>query len=194
MGQDINAAKRALRTACKAQRLRLSAEEKARLDKAVADKLFALSAYRNARTLLCYVSTEIEVDTRAILAHALSVGKTVAVPRCIANSREMDFYILPDLSALLRGAYGILEPAPARCEKLTDLSTGLCIVPALSYDKSGYRLGFGKGYYDRFLSRFSGQTVGLAYENCFVQSLPHDAFDRRVDVVLTEVNACILNR
>lgn len=194
MGQDINAAKRALRAACKAQRLRLSAEEKARLDKAVADRLFALSAYRNAHTLLCYVSTEIEVDTRAILAQALSVGKTVAVPRCIAGTREMEFYILPDLSALSRGVYGILEPDPARCEKLTDLCTGLCIVPALAYDKSGYRLGYGKGYYDRFLSRFSGQTIGLAYENGFRKSLPHDAFDCRVDTVLTEAQTRVLNR
>lgn len=184
--QDIRAAKQTLRVACKTARSNMSAEEKATRDKAIADRLFSLSVYQEAHTLLCYVSSAIEVDTRAILEHALRCGKTVAVPRCVSGTRDMEFYILPGFSVLSRGAYGILEPDPTQCAPLTDQSLGLCIVPALSYDETGYRLGFGKGYYDRFLSRFSGKTVGLVYEKSFVQSLPHDELDCRVDTVLTE--------
>lgn len=184
--QTIQTDKQILRTQYKALRAALSKEEKARLDKTVADRFLALPQYGVCETLLCYVSAEIEVDTRLILTAALESGKTVAVPRCVPDTREMEFYCISDLRALHIGAYGILEPNPAQCRKLTSFSDSICVVPALAYDEAGYRLGFGKGYYDRFLSRFSGQSVGLVYESCFCKHLPHGAFDRRVETIVTE--------
>ncbi len=185
-GTDIRPYKQKLRADCKQKRKSFSAEEKARLDRKITNKFLNLFQYREAKTVLCYVSTEIEVDTFEILRRSLSGGKTVAVPRCVDGTREMDFYILTDLSQLEAGAFGVLEPNPEKCEKLTDLSEGLCVIPALSYDMQGYRLGYGKGYYDRFLARFSGDTVGLVYENCLTESLPHGKFDRRAEKVITE--------
>lgn len=183
---DIRPFKQKLRADCKEKRKALSETEKARLDRKITNKFLNLFQYREAEVLLCYVSTEIEVDTFGILHRALENGKTVAVPRCVDGTREMDFYILTDLKQLEPGAFGVLEPNPEQCEKLTDLSGGLCVVPALSYDLNGYRLGYGKGYYDRFLARFSGETVGLVYENCLVNTLPHGKFDRRAGKVITE--------
>lgn len=185
-GNDIRPFKQRLRAECKEKRRALSEAEKARLDRKITNKFLNLFQYREAHTLLCYVSTEIEVDTFQILRRALEDGKTVAVPRCIDGTREMDFYILTDLNQLSIGAFGVLEPKHEQCEKLTDLSGGLCVVPALCYDLSGFRLGYGKGYYDRFLSRFSGDTVGLVYENCLCGPLPHGKFDRRIEKIVTE--------
>lgn len=185
-GNDIRPFKQHLRAEYKEKRRALSETEKARLDRKITNKFLNLFQYREAQTLLCYVSTEIEVDTFQILRRALEDGKTVAVPRCVDGTREMDFYILTDLKQLSVGAFGVLEPNSAKCEKLTDLSDGLCVVPALCYDLNGFRLGYGKGYYDRFLSRFAGNTVGLVYENCLCGSLPHGKFDRRIEKIVTE--------
>lgn len=183
---DIRPYKQRLRADCKEKRKTLSETEKARLDRKITNKFLNLFQYRETEVLLCYVSTEIEVDTFGILRRALQDGKTVAVPRCVDGTREMDFYIVTDLKQLEPGAFGVLEPNPTVCEKLTDLSAGLCVVPALSYDLSGYRLGYGKGYYDRFLSRFAGETVGLVYETCLCDTLPHGKFDRRAGKIVTE--------
>ncbi len=184
--QTICADKKRLRAEYKALRAAFSMEEKAQLDRKITDRFLDSPQFCSCRALLCYVSSEIEVGTHLILQAAFGNGKTVAVPRCVPGTCEMEFYCIPDLQSLERGAYGILEPNPAQCRKLTDFSDSVCVVPALAYDRTGYRLGFGKGYYDRFLSRFSGQSAGLVYESCFCECLPHGAFDCRVNTVVTE--------
>lgn len=184
--QDIRPVKNRLRAECKQKRTALSDFEKVQMDARLTDRFFASRQYRENDMLFCYVSTEIEVDTREILRRAIADGKTVAVPRCVDGTREMDFYILQDMSALESGSFGVLEPNPALCRKVTDFSEGLCIIPALAFDKSGYRLGYGKGYYDRFLAKFSGETLGLVYDCCFYDSLPHGKFDRAAQWILTE--------
>ncbi len=184
--QDIRPVKNRLRAECKQKRTALSDFEKVQMDARLAERFFASRQYRENDMLFCYVSTEIEVDTREILRRAIADGKTVAAPRCVDGTREMDFYILQDMSALESGFFGVLEPNPALCRKVTDFSEGLCIIPALAFDKSGYRLGYGKGYYDRFLAKFSGETLGLVYDCCFYDSLPHGKFDRAAQWILTE--------
>lgn len=184
--QDIRPVKNRLRAECKQKRTALSDSEKVQMDARLTDRFFASRQYRENDMLFCYVSTEIEVDTREILRRAIADGKTVAVPRCVDGTREMDFYILQDMSALESGSFGVLEPNPALCRKVTDFSEGLCIIPALAFDKSGCRLGYGKGYYDRFLAKFSGETLGLVYDCCFYDSLPHGKFDRAAQWILTE--------
>lgn len=184
--QDIRPVKNRLRAECKQKRTALSDFKKVQMDARLAERFFASRQYRENDMLFCYVSTEIEVDTREILRRAIADGKTVAAPRCVDGTREMDFYILQDMSALESGSFGVLEPNPALCRKVTDFSEGLCIIPALAFDKSGYRLGYGKGYYDRFLAKFSGETLGLVYDCCFYDSLPHGKFDRAAQWILTE--------
>ena len=181
---DETAQKACLRKKSIAARKALPPAEKQRLDHAVLERFTALEQYRDAKTLLCYVSSEIEVDTREILRQALCAGKTVAVPRCIPGTREMEFHIIRSLAELSPGAFGILEPSPEAL-LCTDFAHALCIVPALCFDRQGFRIGYGKGYYDRFLSRFSGETVGLIYENDLYPTVPRGMFDRCVELLLT---------
>ena len=100
---DSKAQKTHLRKTHLAARKALPPEEKQRLDRAVFTRFTALSQYKAAKTLLCYVSSDIEVDTRAILQHALQAGKTVAVPRCIPGTTEMEFHMITSLSMLSPG-------------------------------------------------------------------------------------------
>ena len=139
----------------------------------------------NMDCVFTYVSKELEVDTFAIIRAAWANGKKVAVPKCVSNN-QLDFYYIESMDDLEEGTFGVKEPIAERCQKVTDLSKGLCIVPGLSFDAEGYRLGYGKGYYDRFLSKFGGDTVGLCYSNCIKWKLPHGKYDRAVDVIVTD--------
>lgn len=186
MTDKIYTEKNDLRGFFKAFRTSLSKEEKTRLDSLIAERFLTLPQYREVKTVLFYVSLPLEIDTFSLMEQAFSDGKTVAAPRCVPGTREMEFYILRDMHDLAPGAFGVSEPNADACEKLTDLSQGLCVVPALGFARDGYRLGYGKGYYDRFLARFLGRTVGLVYDACLKERLPHDNFDCRVRQILTE--------
>jgi 5-formyltetrahydrofolate cyclo-ligase len=98
----------------------------------------------------------------------------------------MDYYYINSFDDLEKGAYGLMEPDINKCQKVTDLNKGICLVPGLVYDREGYRLGFGKGYYDRFLINFHGITIGICYSRCVEQSLPRGFYDKPIDLVVTE--------
>ena len=184
--KDIRRVKSTLRDKSRAYRAGLKAEEKQALDSAIFKRLISLKQYRECSVLLTYVSTAIEVDTVKIILQGFADGKTVAVPRCIPGKREMDFYIIKSLDDLEKGTFGVLEPKTEICEKLTDFNNAFCIVPGLSFDCSGYRIGYGKGYYDRFLADFSGYKAGICYKYCVEWRFPHGFFDKKVDVLITE--------
>ena len=97
-----------------------------------------------------------------------------------------------ELEIKFQSARGIFEP-DERCEKYCVFDNALCIVPALSYDKDGYRLGFGMGFYDRFLADYNGMKLGLCYDNCMSESFCHDGYDISVDKVFTDKDIYTIN-
>ena len=183
---NIRQRKRELRSKYKRTRSSMPPELKAELDKKLTDSFLGLDEYKENDTLFAFVSSEIECDTSKIIEDALNSGKRVAVPKCGEKSGEMDFYYITSRSDLERGKFGILEPIPGKCQTADDYSSGLCIVPGLCFDLQGYRIGFGKGYYDRFLQKFGGPTVGICYYKCIQNSLPTGAYDKTVDILVTE--------
>ncbi len=183
---DIRGYKAELREYYKAKRREMEPALKDALDQQILERVLRLYQYRSCKQLLTYVSTSIEVNTRALIIRALQDGKRVAVPRCVPGTREMEFYYIASLSELSPGSFAVDEPNPKKARKVTDFSGALCIVPALCFDNRGYRLGYGKGYYDRFLSGFEGPTAGLCYSSGIRRHLFYGRFDRRVDVIVTE--------
>lgn len=184
--KDIRAVKNTFREKSKAYRESLTIDEKRRLDKKIANRFLNLWHFRECELLMTYVSTAIEVDTQFIIKQAFEMGKCVAVPRCIEGTRNIDFYLIKSFEDLSPGSFGVPEPDIVRCEKLTDFDTALCIVPALSYDNGGYRLGFGKGYFDRFLTDVDIRTIGICYDACLYNELPRGRYDKRVNMIVTE--------
>lgn len=145
-----------------------------------------LNEYKDCQVLFTYVSVKNEVDTIKIIEHALSCGKTVAVPKTIPERHEMEFYCIHSLNDLQPSKFGLLEPDLKKCKR-TGFYSGFCIIPGLSFDKNGGRLGYGGGYYDRFLVRFRGVMTGLCYSNLFSNEiLPQGRFDIAVDYVVTD--------
>ena len=183
---NVRRRKRELRAKYKRTRASMPAELKKRLDRRLTESFLSLEEYKSCATLFIFVSSAIECDTSAMIADALSSGKRLAVPRCGEISGEMDFYYITSTDELEKGKFGILEPVPERCERVEDISEGLCVVPGLCFDLEGYRVGFGKGYYDRFLQRFGGTTVGVCYYKCIQNNLPKGVYDKPVDILVTE--------
>lgn len=183
---DIRPLKAQLREQYKSYRRSMPPEIKKACDQQIADRVTALWQYRHNSLLLTYVSTSIEVDTHEIIRRALADGKRVAVPRCVPGTRNMEFYLIRGLEELAPGTFGVLEPEPNPKNLLTDFSHGLCLIPALCYDWKGFRLGYGKGYYDRFLARFGGHMIGICYSECVRRKLPHGRFDRPAELLVTE--------
>ena len=185
--------KQRLREERLAAREALSEQERSVLDDRITQKLLATSEYAEATTVLTYVSVSSEVSTRMFIECALRDGKTVAVPRCLPG-HCLEFVAIASLEQLVAAPFNLLEPAkelPALTEDQKNNS--ICIVPALLVDTKGDRLGYGAGFYDRFLSTYPGKKICLAYQqNLSKTTLPHTEFDVPVDMLITEsdVLAC----
>ncbi len=186
MRTDIREVKREKREKIKEWRRELPPDEKMRLDTAIAEKFYNSYVYRRTEQVFIYVSTSIEVDTISIIERAIAEGKRVACPRCVDGTREMEFYYIDSVDELEPGTFGVLEPKADIGKLVKDFSNGVCVVPGLSFDYGGFRLGYGKGYYDRFLSGYHGFTCGLCYSHNVVPHLPHGRFDRHVGLLITD--------
>lgn len=182
---DIRGYKQDLRARSKERRRNMKSEEKQLLDKAVADNVRRLKEYRPAKTILIYMSTPIEVDTIGIIKNAWADGKRVAVPRCIPDTRDMEFHYIDNLECLSEGSFSVLEPDES-LPIVTDFSGCLMIVPGMHFDMKGYRIGYGKGYYDRYMVRFTGISAGICYSCELKPFLYHGRYDRHVDIVVTD--------
>ena len=184
---DIRPIKKKMRAEARESRRSMDAFVKSTYDKKICNKLLNLWAVRETETFLCYVSTDIEVDTKEFINSLLSSGKKVAVPRCEGGPSEMNFYYINSLDELSSGSFGVLEPESNKEKMLTETENTICIVPAFMFDKFGYRLGYGKGYYDRFLSAHPDMhRVGICYCCCTVTKLTHGRFDVSVNTLVTE--------
>lgn len=183
----VSLEKQRLREERLAAREALSEQERSVLDDRITQKLLVTSEYAEATTVLTYVSVSSEVSTRMFIECALRDGKTVAVPRCLPG-HCLEFVAIASVEQLVSAPFNLLEPSKD-LSALTEnhMNNSICIVPALLVDTKGYRLGYGAGFYDRFLSTYSGKKICLAYQqNLSKAMLPHTEFDVPVDMVITE--------
>lgn len=182
---DIRKYKIELREKARQGRKTLNPQKKHQMDAEIAERVKRLYQYRLAKVILVYVSTAIEIDTYKIIENAFKDGKKVAVPRCIPQTRQMEFHYITSIEQLKPGTFQVLEP-PEEFPIVTDFSNSLMIVPGFMFDCFGYRLGYGKGYYDRYMSRYYGAAVGICYSDEFKRHMLHGRYDRAVDAVVSE--------
>lgn len=135
----------------------------------------------SSKTLLIYISINSEVDTIKIINYFLNT-KNIAVPKIIDNN--MFFCYVTNLNDLTPGKYNIPEPTNENI--VTDFDNAICIVPGICYDKENYRVGYGKGYYDTFLSKNKIKTIGLCYKECMIEKIDNDKYDYKIDEVITD--------
>ncbi|MDR0531651.1 MAG: 5-formyltetrahydrofolate cyclo-ligase [Oscillospiraceae bacterium] len=175
--RDTDTEKKLLRRELLARRAAFAPERKRAADEAIC--LALRDVLENHALVLAFYPIGSEPN---LLPALRAFHGQVYLPKCTPDAREMTFYAVEDWDGLRPGAYGIPEPRAA----LPARHATLCLTPGLAFDREGYRLGYGGGYYDRFLAGFSGESVGVCYEAFFMERLPRGAFDRPVGRVLTE--------
>ena len=148
----------------------------------------ALKEYKDADVILLYFPTRSEPDISPLADIARRDGKKIAFPISITKDCTLDFRFISSPDELEIGAYGIREPR-ADAERATLSDRTLCIVPALAVDTDGYRLGYGKGYYDRFLSTFEGNAVVAIHSSLVCERLPRNDTDIPIKTIITETGA-----
>lgn len=151
------------------------------IQRLVEDPIFAYAA-----TIGITISAFPEVDTLQLIDYCWNIGKKVAVPKCIPSTRGMDFYILTDYSELENVYMKLLEPRIDKSRYVSPNEIDLMIVPGVVFSKSGYRIGFGGGYYDRYLSVYEGKTASLVFGMQLVESMPVENHDIPVQHIITE--------
>lgn len=177
-----------IRAQYREKRLQLSPDVKKSLDAAICRAFVALATYRFNDTLLAYYPLEHEIDCRPIIEDALARGKKVALPRCTEKNGIMEFHYVKSLDNIEKGIFGLMEPSPIlETYSWSEKSSAIMIVPGLVYDTTGCRIGYGKGYYDRYSGIYKGIKAGLCYSN-FISPyrLPRGRFDMAVDFIVTE--------
>lgn len=172
-----------IRALLKAHRAAISMIEVAELSARISERVLMLPEYQKAKRVLCYASVRQEVNTSALLREILRSGRELYLPR-VAPSRELVAVKLTDPEAMALGAFGIREPSGGEIIEPDRLD--LIIVPGLAFDRRGGRLGYGAGYFDRFLSRCAGLVAALAFEFQMVDQIPLEPHDVPVDRVITE--------
>ncbi len=161
----------------------LSVEEFERLSNLIFNKVINDERFINAHHVGLYVSFKNEVDTLKLIAYCLKNGKKVSVPR--VSSELMDFYEIDRLDQLRQGTFGVLEPTAKKVTKKNDLD--IIYVPLLAYDQANHRIGYGKGYYDRYLSDFDNLTIGLAFSFQMTDSIDINPFDFPLNFIYNEL-------
>ena len=178
--------KAVLRSKMIKQLKRLTIEEYNELSIAIKENLIKSSEFLNASIIGITISRFPEVDTKPIIEKAWELGKIVVVPKCNRVTREMDFRIMTAYNQLEKVYMDLQEPITSVTKSVQKSDIDLQVVPGVVYATNGYRIGFGGGYYDRYLKDFSGDIVSLAFENQTVQSVPLEVHDIPVSKIFTE--------
>lgn len=165
---------------------KLTEHERHAISEQLHEGLFKSNYWKNAEMIGIYVSFGTEWDTRNIIEEAFKTGKNIAIPKTIPETKEMDFYQVTDWSQVKKGHFGIQEPVIEKTTYVEKDAINLLIVPGLIFSKDGYRIGFGGGYYDRFLVDFIHPTVSLVSEKQLRETLPISNYDLPVNYLITE--------
>ncbi len=185
--EDLRHQKRALRAETLLKRDALSPSERAAREARILRNLMEQDAYRTAGTVAVFVSCRSEVDTRAVIEDLLKKGRTVAVPRVVSRG-EMEFCGITDPDRdLQEGTFGIREPKPS-AGRVRPGDIDLMIAPGAAFDARGFRIGYGGGYYDRYIRKLRPDcpVISPAFEVQIVDRVPAGPFDEAVDAIITE--------
>ena len=177
--------KHKIRAHYRKERAALSNEARELLDIAICANLSELPVIKKADTILVYYPVKNEPNIRPLIRTLFSSCKRVAFPVSNSDDCTLTFKYVESLDDMVLGTYNIPEPSK-NAKVVVDFSNCVCIVPALVFDRHGYRIGYGKGYYDRFLKHFQGKSIGIAYSQFVVDNLPYEPTDVAVDIIITE--------
>lgn len=163
----------------------LNSVERADFSRVISEKLSLIDEYNQSEFVLIYANYNNEVDTDEIVLRSIMRGKKVYMPKVFGD--DMEFYRVFSLDELQKGAFGIREPYGIEHQKFEGNENSVCIMPLAAFDEQGNRIGYGKGYYDRYLNRIKvGCRIGLAYSCQKAECIPNEEHDIKMDYIICE--------
>lgn len=170
------------------KRAKISKEDNLIFSNIVANSIYEMKDYKNAKTIMCFISFANEIDTRKLIETAIKQGKTVVIPITIPETKELKVSQILDFSELEKGFYNILTPKEEFIRYIDPSTIDLVLVPGVVFAKNGYRIGYGGGYYDRFLSKLDNSIpkFAIGFDLQVVDEVPTESFDIPVDLIITE--------
>lgn len=169
------------------RRKQMTSIERDEKSKKIQHNLFSLEEYKKSNFIFTFVSTEEEVDTHNIIKHSIDSGKKVGVPITIPKTRELLVSEILDFDEELEmGFYNILTPKKEFIREVSPDIVDLVLVPGLIFSKDGYRVGYGGGYYDRFLRGLNTLKIGLCFHFQLQDDVPVSIYDIPVDIIITD--------
>lgn len=180
--------KKSLRKEMLRKRAQLSRDEINKYSKIISNSLYETEYYKNAKTIMAFISFGSEINTRYIVEHSIKLGKSIVIPITVPETRQLKVSKMLDYCELELGDYNILTPKDEFLRFVDPSTIDLVLVPGLIFAKNGYRVGYGGGYYDRFLSNLNPNVtkIGIGFELQIQESVPTDQYDIPVDFILTE--------
>lgn len=179
--------KKSLRKAMILKRKEMSDAERMEKSRKIQHNLFSLEDYKKSNFIFTFISTQEEVDTHNIIKDSISNGKRVGVPITVPEGRKLLVSEIYDFDKELEmGFYDILAPKKEFIREVPPSIVDLVIVPGLIFSRKGYRVGYGGGYYDRFLSNLDVLKVGVCFHMQLQDEVPIDRYDIPVDIIVTD--------
>ncbi|MEY8347802.1 5-formyltetrahydrofolate cyclo-ligase [Bacillus cereus] len=171
----------------------LPKEQHKTLSEQIVFSLYEQKEWKDAQTIGITLSMENEVNTYAIIEQAWREGKKVAVPKCNRETRTMTFRQITNFNQLETVYMSLREPIPALTVEVEANGIELLFVPGVAYTRRGERIGYGGGYYDRYLAEYEGITLSLAFDFQMVNYIPTEPFDQNVQKIITEKETIVQN-
>lgn len=187
--EDIMQEKKRFRKEIIKKRKEIPKEEVMRRSEIIKENFINLDGYKKAKIIMAYLPFKNEVDTLPIIYNALENNKKITVPKTYTETKKMFPAVIEDLEQDLDyGNYGILEPREDKLKFLEPVELDLIIVPGVAFDENGYRLGYGGGYYDNFITKLRDDVVlaAVAFEEQVVEEVPLNSWDKKVHFIFTE--------
>ncbi len=179
-----NQEKERLRSEFKKRRQLLSDRDRKKASLIICDSILQTDEYAAAAGVAAYWPLALEVDIRPVIDHALKHGRRLYLPRVVRHPRQLELCLFSgDPESLAPGPFGLRQPCT---ETMDAAEIDMVIVPALAFDLQGQRLGYGTGYYDRFLKTTDAFRVGVAFDDQMAESLPTTRHDVAMDIVITQ--------
>lgn len=173
--------KQEIRSLMKQERAQLTDFYQVQAGTACANRIFSLPEYKAAKSICIYMAIQNEMSTLPIIEHSRALNKKIAAPKVTGNN--IDFYYFDQVESLIPGVWGILEPAPN--DEVVDANS-LIIMPGVAFDKARNRVGYGGGFYDRYLEDHNQmKTVGICYDFQVLDQVPYEPFDQQPEIIVT---------
>lgn len=164
----------------------LTTEEKKLIEQNITEELLSSNLWKQSKIIGITISRHVEWNTSKIIKEAWDQGKVICVPKSYPKEHKMIFYKINSFEQVEKQYHDLLEPIPNKSERINKKQIDLLIVPGLLFDRNGFRIGFGGGYYDRFLTDFPNETLSLLSQLQLVDKIPTDAYDIPVKYLVVE--------